>query len=296
MRDFYLQRFDTLVCSTIIESGIDIPSANTIIINNASRFGLAQLHQMRGRVGRSHHQAYAYLLVNDLTGLRKASRLRLEAIESFDQLGVGFVIASHDLEIRGAGTLLGDAQSGVMHDVGYSLYNEYLNDAVKTLKQSAATLPKSTEMTYSFTSEINLNAPALIPENWIPDVNLRLSLYKRIAATRDEAALDDLHNEILDRFGKPPPAASRLFDIARIKLRSTKLGISQLSMGEKSGHIRFSANADINVDGLLELIDSYPGEVRLNKSDTAISLKHDFLNVNERTSSVCRVLDAISPN
>ncbi len=296
MRNFYLNRFDTLVCSTIIESGIDIPSANTIIINSASRFGLAQLHQLRGRVGRSHHQAYAYLLVPDISGLNKISKLRLDAIESFDQLGVGFVIASHDLEIRGAGTILGEAQSGVMHDVGFSLYNEYLTDAVKSLKKTGAPPAAKSDISSHFSSEINLNAPALFPEKWIPDVNTRLSLYKRLAGSATELEIEDLQVQMQDRFGKLPPDALRLFEVAKIKLKSTKLGIRKLTMSEKFGQVRFAANADIDVEGLFALIGSYPGEVRLNEAESAIMLKHDLRSPEQRAASVQHVLEAITPS
>ena len=296
MRDFYLQRFDTLVCSTIIESGIDIPSANTIIINQASRFGLAQLHQLRGRVGRSHHQAYAYLLVSDLQGLHNASRKRLDAIESLDQLGVGFVIASHDLEIRGAGALLGDAQSGVMHDVGFSLYSTYLTEAVRNLKRSKLPVPAQTEVSRSFSSEIDLHFPALLPESWIPNVNTRLSLYKRIATAENYSVLNDLRSEIQDRFGALPPDAEGLFEVTKLKLKSTKLGIQKLSVGQNSGYIRFGSNAKFNIGGLVDLIESYPGQVRLNQIESAILLSHNLNSVEDRVTSVNHVLDAITPN
>ena len=294
MRDFYMQKFDILVCSTIIESGIDIPTANTILINNATRFGLAQLHQLRGRVGRSHHQAYAYLLVNDFAGLKNNSRLRLEAIESFDQLGIGFVIASHDLEIRGAGTLLGDSQSGAMHDVGFSLYSEYLNEAVESLQKSGRTA--TTAISTTVASEVSLNASALFPEDWIYDVNLRLSIYKRLAAASSITEIEDLESELRDRFGKPPETAKRLFEVAKIKQRSARLGIRKLTIGEKNGSIRFEPNANINAAGLVELLDSYPGEIRLNEAESSIILKHDLKTIEQRATSVHRVLDAITPN
>ena len=304
MKNFYLQNFDTLVCSTIIESGIDIPTANTIIIDKASKFGMAQLHQLRGRVGRSHHQAYAYLLVPSREYLKRDAAMRLGAIESTDQLGAGYIIASHDLEIRGAGTLLGDSQSGAINDIGYSMYTDFLKDAIKTLKKNeifsidqsykrgASTFP---DMVSKFTSEVNLYTSALLPETWIPDVNLRLTLYKRIASASDDEALYRLQKEMRNRFGKLPEAAMRLIEITKLKLKATPLGIVKLNIGKKSGQVVFGPNADFDMNGLQKLIRDYPGTMKLRNKDSAIQLTHDMDTVDSRVAISNSIINVIRP-
>ena len=202
MRDFVAQRFNVLLCSTIIETGIDVPSANTIVISRADKFGLAQLHQLRGRVGRSHHQAYAYLMVPDVEGLTKQAAQRLEAIQQMEELGSGFYLAMHDLEIRGAGEVLGDNQSGNMMEVGFQLYNDMLAEAVRSLKNGRE---PDLLAPLSAVTEINLHAPALLPDAYCGDVHIRLSLYKRLASASKAEQIDALLEEITDRFGKLPP-------------------------------------------------------------------------------------------
>src|ERR1700753_1373494 len=211
MRGFYQQRFNVLLCTTISETGIDVPTANTILMHRADKFGLAQLHQLRGRVGRSHHQAYAYLLVNDVAGLTKLAQRRLDAIQQMEELGSGFYLAMHDLEIRGAGEVLGDNQSGEMHEIGFQLYSDMLNDAVKALKEG-----KEPDLTapLAATTEINLHAPAILPADYCGDVQERLSLYKRLANCEHNDAIDDIQEELIDRFGKLPPQAHGLIATA----------------------------------------------------------------------------------
>ncbi len=230
MLDFQKQHFNVLLSTTIIESGIDIPNANTIIINRADRFGLAQLHQLRGRVGRSHHRAYAYLVVPDRRSMTADAEKRLEAIASMDELGAGFTLATHDLEIRGAGELLGEDQSGQMAEVGFSLYTELLERAVRSIKQGK--LPDLDAGQEERGAEVDLHIPTLIPEDYLPDVHTRLTLYKRISTARDSNALRELNVEMIDRFGVLPETAKHLFAIAELKLQATALGISKLELGK----------------------------------------------------------------
>ncbi|MGH8106148.1 MAG: transcription-repair coupling factor, partial [Arenimonas sp.] len=234
MLDFHRQRFNVLVCTTIIESGIDIPSANTMIINRADRFGLSQLHQLRGRVGRSHHRAYAYLIVPNKKAMTGDAEKRLEALASMEELGSGFTLATHDLEIRGAGELLGEDQSGQMAEIGFSLYTELLERAVKSIRSGKIPdLDPSTR----FGSEVELHIPALIPDDYLPDVHARLTLYKRIASARDSEQLKELQVEMIDRFGLLPDPTKQLFATAEIKLEATPLGIRKLELGPTGGRI-----------------------------------------------------------
>ena len=251
MLDFYHQRYNVLVCTTIIESGIDVPTANTIIINRADRLGLAQLHQIRGRVGRSHHRAYAYLVTPPASVMTEDAKKRMEAIESLEDLGVGFTLATHDLEIRGAGELLGENQSGQISEIGFSLYSELLERAVQTLKEGK--IPNIDAPLRSGV-EIDLGIPALIPDDYIYDIHLRLILYKRVAAAEDKASLDDLRVEFIDRFGLLPSALKNLFSIAELKLKATRLNIKEIDSGDSSTRIIFDESPNIRVDKLIELI------------------------------------------
>lgn len=259
MSDFYHRRFNILVCTTIIETGIDVPSANTIIINRADKFGLAQLYQLRGRVGRSHHRAYAYLIIPERQAITTDARKRLEAIESINTLGTGFTLATHDLEIRGAGELLGEGQSGQMHEIGYSMYTELLERAVQSLKQGK---PIDDEMEVK-TTEIDLHIPALIPDDYLPDVHERLVLYKRIASTRDKEELRELKVEMIDRFGLLPDAVKNLFAITEVKQQATVLGIKRIDMGDSGGSITFGEQPDINPAMIIELIQMHSSIYRL---------------------------------
>ncbi len=261
MLDFYHRRFNVLVCTTIIESGIDVPTANTIIIDRADRFGLAQIHQLRGRVGRSHHRAYAYLITPPHKAMTADAVKRLEALESLEELGAGFTLATHDLEIRGAGELLGEEQSGQIQEIGYNLYMELLERAVAALKSGKqADLDKPLDTG----PEIELHLPALIPEDYVPDVHLRLVLYKRIAGTASREELDELKVELIDRFGPLPPYAQSLFRATQIKLRAAELGIRKINAGAAGGHIVFDENNKIDAKRVLKLIQSRPKEYRLD--------------------------------
>ncbi len=256
MLDFQKQRFNVLLCTTIIESGIDIPNANTIVINRADRFGLAQLHQLRGRVGRSHHRSYAYLVVPEKRSMTADAERRLEAIAAMDELGAGFTLATHDLEIRGAGELLGEDQSGQMAEVGFSLYTELLERAVRSIKQGH--LP-DVDLGYEHRgAEVELHVPSLIPDDYLPDVHTRLTLYKRISSARDIDELRDLQVEMIDRFGILPDPAKYLFATAELKLTATALGIRKLELGENGGRIVFDAKPNIDPMAVIQMIQKQP--------------------------------------
>ena len=251
MSDFYHQRFNILVCSTIIETGIDIPTANTIIIERADKFGLAQLHQLRGRVGRSHQQAYAYLLTPHPKMMTKDAQQRLEALSSIDNLGAGFVLATHDLEIRGAGELLGSEQSGQIESIGFSLYMDLLENAVKALQEGRE--PSLDEITQNQT-EIELRIPALLPDDYVPDVNMRLSFYKRIASAENREALKELKVELIDRFGLLPEATKNLFQITQIRHLAKTLGLKKIEASINGGFLEFKATATPDPMKFLQLI------------------------------------------
>ena len=253
MSDFYHQRFNLLVCSTIIETGIDVPTANTIIIERADKFGLAQLHQLRGRVGRSHHQAYAYLLTPHPKTLTKDAQQRLEAISSIDNLGAGFVLATHDLEIRGAGELLGAEQSGQIESIGFSLYMDLLENAVQALQ--AGREPSLDEITQSQV-EIELRIPALLPDNYVPDVNMRLSFYKRIASAENDEALKALKVELIDRFGLLPEPTKNLFQVTQLRHIAKGLGLKKVEAGIHGGYLEFLPTAEPDPMKFLKLIQS----------------------------------------
>ena len=252
MCDFYAHKFSVLVCTTIIETGIDIPAANTIILDRADKFGLAQLHQLRGRVGRSHHQAYAFCLIPGRDILSSDAKKRLEALEALEHLGAGFTLALQDLEIRGAGALLGDQQSGHIHEIGFNLYTELLKQAVKDLQEGKEL--NSALIAVQENIEVDLGVSALLPEDYIMDVNIRLVLYKRIAAAETATVADALQVEILDRFGLLPAAAVQLFAVTKLKLLCSELGISKLKLRANSGNITFKQDPNINTVALLALV------------------------------------------
>jgi transcription-repair coupling factor (superfamily II helicase) len=260
MLDFYHRRFNLLVCTTIIESGIDVPTANTIVIDRADRFGLAQIHQLRGRVGRSHHRAYAYLITPPHRMMTADAVKRLEALESLEELGAGFTLATHDLEIRGAGELLGDEQSGQIHEIGFNLYMELLERAVAALK---AGKQPDLESPLDAGPEVELHLPALIPGDYVADVHLRLVLYKRIATVDSRDELDELQVEMIDRFGLLPPFTQSLFRLRQIKLRAAALGIRKIDAGATGGYIVFEAVNHVDPARVLKLIQSRPKEYRL---------------------------------
>lgn len=261
MNDFHHQRFNVLVCTTIIETGIDIPTANTIIIERADHFGLAQLHQLRGRVGRSHHQAYAWLLTPHPKAMTTDARKRLEAIASLEDLGAGFALATHDLEIRGAGELLGEDQSGQMETIGFSLYMELLENAVDALKEGRE--PSLEDLTSNQT-DIELRIPSLLPDDYIPDVNTRLSFYKRIASAQEDGELEDLKVELIDRFGKLPDAARNLLDVAALRLVAKQIGIRRVEASDKGGFIEFAEKNKADPGWLIGLMQKEPQHWRLD--------------------------------
>jgi transcription-repair coupling factor (superfamily II helicase) len=251
MLDFYHQRSNLLVCTTIVESGIDVPSANTIIIDRADKLGLAQLHQLRGRVGRSHHQAYAYLLTPPRNAMTADAAKRLEAIESLEDLGAGFTLATHDLEIRGAGELLGEEQSGQIQEIGYALYMEMLERAVNALKSGK--IPQLDQPMHQG-PEVDLHVASLLPDSYLPDVHLRLVLYKRIAAAASEEELRELQVEMIDRFGLLPEPAKNLFRIAGYKQAARALGLRKIDVGPGGGSVTFERDTRVEPATLIRYV------------------------------------------
>ncbi len=290
MLDFQKQRFNVLLSTTIIESGIDIPNANTIIINRADRFGLAQLHQLRGRVGRSHHRAYAYLVVPDRRSMTPDAEKRLEAIASMDELGAGFTLATHDLEIRGAGELLGEDQSGQMAEVGFSLYTELLERAVRSIRQGK--LPDLDSGEEVRGAEVELHVPALIPEDYLPDVHTRLTLYKRISSARDSEALRELQVEMIDRFGLLPDATKYLFAIAELKLQANVLGIRKIELGEAGGRLVFESKPNIDPMAVIQMIQKQPKLYAMDGPDK-LRIKHPLPQAEDRFNAARALLTTL---
>ena len=292
MSDFYHQRYNLLVCTTIIETGIDVPSANTIIMDRADHLGLAQLHQLRGRVGRSHHQAYAYLLTPHPKQMTKDAVKRLEAIESLEDLGAGFVLATHDLEIRGAGELLGDEQSGQIESIGFTLYMEMLEQAVNALKEGKE---PSLDQLLSDHTDIELRVPALLPDDYIPDVNMRLSIYKRIASCNTQEEIDELKIELIDRFGLLPPAAQNLIQISRFRLLAKPLGLKRIEIADRGGFIDFAQDTKINPMFIVSLMQTQP---RLYRMDGPTRLRFNLPSDDAKTrfALVEQILDSFAKN
>lgn len=282
MLDFYHRRFNVLLCTTIVESGIDVPTANTIIINRADRFGLAQLHQLRGRVGRSHHRAYAYLVAPPKAVMTADAVKRLEAIDSLSELGAGFTLATHDLEIRGAGELLGDTQSGQIQEIGFSLYTELLGRAVDSLKAG-----KEPDLDAPFDAgvEINLHVPALLPDDYVPDVHLRLMLYKRISAAENAADLHELQVELIDRFGLLPEATKNLIRIAAIKKSALALGIEKIDAADRGGYLNFAAESHIDPVALVQLVQNDSRRYRLQGSHR-LQITAELDDIEKRFSAI----------
>lgn len=291
MLDFYHQRFNVLVCTTIIESGIDVPSANTIIINRADKLGLAQLHQIRGRVGRSHHRAYAYLLIPDRRSITADAIKRLEAIESLEDLGAGFMLATHDLEIRGAGELLGDEQSGQIHEIGFTLYTELLERAVKALKSGKQ---PELDQPLDHGPEIDLHIPALLPEDYLPDVHTRLVTYKRIASAKDADELRHLQVEMIDRFGLLPEPAKTLVRITSIKLKASPLGISKINIGPAGGRVIIGDKPNINTENIIQLIQTQPEHYKMG-GQNKLQIIMELEDHETRFQTVEDMLDILKP-
>ena len=288
MRDFVAQRHNVLLCSTIIETGIDVPSANTIVISRADKFGLAQLHQLRGRVGRSHHQAYAYLLVPDVEGLPKMAAQRLDAIQQMEELGSGFYLAMHDLEIRGAGEVLGEHQSGNILEVGFQLYNDMLAEAVRSLK---AGREPDLLAPLSAVTEINLHAPALLPDAYCGDVHTRLTLYKRLASAQRAEQIDAMLDEITDRFGRLPPQGQTLFDVHRLRVLARAYGVAKIDAGEKATAITFVVNPPIDPLRIIELVQKNR-HIKLVGNER-LRIERDAPEVRDRVQLVRDVLKAL---
>ena len=301
MRDFYHQRFNVLLCTTIVESGIDVPSANTIIINKADRFGLAQLHQLRGRVGRSHHQAYAYMISPALNSMTEDAKKRLTAIESLDTLGAGFALASQDLEIRGAGELLGESQSGMIDQIGYSMYSSFLEQAIASIQRQrkikkGELKPGETDTNPSFEVQekvdINMHIPARFPDAYIPDVHMRLTMYKRIASAVSAEQLRELQVETIDRFGLLPDPAKHLFEIAELKLVAAERDIQSIDVGPTGGVLKFMPNPDINFENLMRAVATNSREYRFSGSES-IQVSREMPEAEHRFDMVNYVLELI---
>jgi transcription-repair coupling factor (superfamily II helicase) len=290
MLDFYHQRINLLVCTTIIESGIDVPSANTIFINRADKFGVAQLHQLRGRVGRSHHRAYAYLITPPKTALTADALKRLEAIESLEELGVGFTLATHDLEIRGAGELLGEDQSGQIQEIGFALYTELLERAVRSLKAGEA--PDIDRPLHAGT-EIDLQAPALLPESYVPDVHSRLILYKRISAASTMEDLRELQVELIDRFGLLPEPVKNLFAVMVLKLETGNLGVKKIEVGPHGGRLVFTQHPNIEPAALVHLIQRSPDIYRFDGRQT-LRFVEELPDTESRIAAVTELSERLS--
>ena len=293
MREFVTQRTNILLCTTIIETGIDVPTANTIIMHRADKFGLAQLHQLRGRVGRSHHQAYAYLLVPDPDALSKQAQLRLNAIQAMEELGSGFYLAMHDLEIRGAGEVLGDKQSGEIHEIGFQLYTEMLNRAVKSLRSG-----KEPDLLspLQVTTDVNLGIPALLPSDYCPDVHERLSMYKRFAGTNDFSELMGLREELVDRFGDLPDQAKSFYETHRLRLEMNGFGIKKIDATPASIQIQFIPNPPIDPMKIIQLIQSSK-YVQLNGQDKLKILpqkEKDFEKLEQRLDHIRKILRSLN--
>ena len=292
MRDFVSQRANVLLCTTIIETGIDVPTANTILMHRADKFGLAQLHQLRGRVGRSHHQAYAYLLVHDPKALTKQAQRRLEAIQQMEELGAGFYLAMHDLEIRGAGEVLGDKQSGEIHDIGFQLYTDMLADAVSALK--AGREPDLTAP-LSATTEINLHVPAILPSDFCGDVQERLSLYKRLANGTHADAIDTIQEELVDRFGKLPQQAQALIETHRLRLLAKPLGIVKIDASEDAIALQFEPTPPVDPMRIIALVQTHRHIKLAGQDKLRIEAKH--VQLTDRVRAIKETLRALgTPN
>lgn len=291
MSDFYHKRFNVLLCTTIIETGIDVPSANTILIDRADKFGLAQLHQLRGRVGRSHHQAYAYLLTPGKKNMTKDAEKRLDAISQAEDLGSGFTLATHDLEIRGAGELLGDDQSGQIHNIGFTLYMEMLERAVKAIKEGKVA---NIEDALQPASEVNLRLPALIPDDYLPDVHSRLILYKRISSAESSDQLRELQVEMIDRFGLLPDPVKNLFRATQLKLRAQLVGVTKVEASAKGGRLEFSDDTQVEPIALVKMVQTKPATFQLAGA-TALKFSDDLDDIEQRFEFVDALLNDLTP-
>ena len=290
MLDFYHRRSNLLVCTTIIESGIDVPTANTIIINRADRLGLAQLHQLRGRVGRSHHRAYAYLITPQRRAMTPDAIKRLEAIAALEELGAGFSLATHDLEIRGAGELLGDEQSGQIQEIGFTLYAELLERAVRSLREGKE---PELDRPLDHGAEVDLHTPAIIPDDYLPDIHTRLILYKRIASAADREQLRDLQVEMIDRFGLLPDPVKQLFAVTELKLQALPLGVKKIDVGSETGRIEFTDQPAVDPERVIRLIQTEPHRFRL-EGGFKLRLTAGMTEFDDRVKMVSNTLEALA--
>lgn len=292
MTDFYHRRLNVLLCTTIIETGLDIPNANTIIIERADKFGLAQLHQLRGRVGRSHRQAYAFLLTPHPKSMTQDAVKRLDAIQAAGDLGVGFTLATHDMEIRGAGELLGDEQSGQIESVGFSLYMDLLNRAIEAIRSGK--VPDPNRPLEPISQEVNLHAATLIPEDYLPDVHARLILYKRISNAANQHQLDELHVEVIDRFGLLPDPLKRLFAVTGLKIASQHLGIIKIDLGAERGKLEFSNETKVDPIKIVNLVQQESHIYKLEGA-TVLRVQQELVNFEERIDFAHQLLDKLAP-
>lgn len=294
MSDFYHKRFNVLLCTTIIETGIDVPSANTIVIERADKFGLAQLHQLRGRVGRSHHQAYAYLITPGWKSLTKDAQKRLEAIAESQHLGAGFTLATHDLEIRGAGELLGEEQSGHIEGIGFALYLDLLNKAVKALKNGEQISMEDLEQ---HGPDVNLRIPAIIPDDYIHDINLRLSQYKRISSVKNAEEMRELQVEMVDRFGLLPDAVKNLCQQTLLRIRLEGIGVEKVDMNSRHGTIEFGRQTTVDPVRIVHLVQQQPHRYALAKG-TQLKFTTETETADQRFATIEKILNTItqSPN
>tara|TARA_R110002096_G_scaffold269820_11_gene463723 strand:+ start:3235 stop:6645 length:3411 start_codon:yes stop_codon:yes gene_type:complete len=290
MLDFYHHRFDILVSTTIIENGIDLPNANTIIINRADKLGLSQLHQLRGRVGRSHHRAYAYMIVPPEGVMTKDAIKRIEAIQSSADLGAGFSLSTHDMEIRGAGELLGDNQSGEIQEIGFTLYTELLDNAVNAIKSGKQ---PELEQRIDTGPEIDLHASALIPNDYLPDVHTRLVLYKRIASADNNDELHDLQIEMIDRFGLLPDSTKHLFGISEIKLQAQRIGVDKITFAKSNGRLQFSDQPQVDPAKIIQLIQTQPQVFQLDGPQKLRFIKK-LDSVEQKVAFILELLDSIT--
>ncbi|GBE09385.1 transcription-repair-coupling factor [bacterium BMS3Abin11] len=292
MQDFYHQRFNVLLCSTIIESGIDIPSANTIFINHADHFGLSQLHQLRGRVGRSHHQAYCYVMVQSRKLITADAARRLDALEQLDDLGAGFALAMHDMEIRGTGELLGESQSGVIDEVGFNMYTDLLNRAIGSLKAGKELSAEDIENDSSSAIEIDLQIPARLPEDYLPDVHTRLIMYKRIANAKSTEELYELQIEMIDRFGLLPDEAKALIKLTELRIEAMTLGITEIRIGEAGGRLKFKPKPNIEPMALIQLLQTGKGKYRM-EGPQILHLMMELSSEEQRLQTVKELLNEL---
>jgi transcription-repair coupling factor (superfamily II helicase) len=292
MRDFYHQQYNILLCTTIIETGIDVPNANTILIARADKFGLAQLHQLRGRVGRSHHKAYAYLFTPDKTALSGDAQKRLDAISKYDQLGSGFALATQDLEIRGAGELLGHEQSGQMQEIGFDLYSQLLDRAVRAYRRGDIASLDDDQTPFC---DIDLGIAALIPDNYLPDVSTRLVLYKRINSADTEAKLHELQVEMVDRFGLLPVQTQHLFKTMQLKHQATSIGIKKIDANAQQIRLTFANKTHFDPTNMIKLLQTQP---RLYKMDGPNKFKYMIAmkDASEKLIATQQLLSALLVN